>query len=249
MSYPLGLGAFHTLSVGPVAYRVIQGSNVFTEPSVTRLTIIPQNTSGTAAGQNLDTSSRFGDARETTEVLLKAISFNAQFILNKFSTSTPLPVEVAHKVGVKICLVRTELPITTVQTDSHFFNAPYAAGSSTLRDLIPQRWKEYQIVKRWDFSLSQRRTALMYDAVVPNCYSETYMSEKKIKFYHKFPKPLKVTYTNSGGDQVDGPNYFLIIGSWRTDTPLPVPMLSPAASWDPAITLVGASSVYYTDRD
>ena len=249
MSYPLNGATFATITTGGLTYQSLLSSGVYTVPSVTRLTIIPQNTLGTAAGQHIDTATRFGDCRETTEVLLKAFSIDAHFLLQRYVKTSALPLNVNHRLRVRMIIVRSELPYTTVTGDAQHFVNPFNGGAKTLRDLIPQRWKEYQIVKRWDFEMRQKRDGILYNAHVPDIYDEASEVTRRIKYYHKFKSPLKVTYTNVGGDQVDGPNYFLICNVWDEAGLMPSGLLSPAAADDPSLAMQACCNVYFTDRD
>ena len=249
LSYPINGATYASLTVGGLVYQSLLSVGVYTTPSVTRLTIIPQNTTGSAAGQKIDNATRFGDTRETTEVLLKAFSLDSSFLLQRYIKTSALPLNVNHRLRVRMIIVRSELPYTQVVTDAQHFCNPFNGGSKTLRDLIPQRWKEYQIVKRWDFEMRQSRDGILYNAHVPDVYDEAKEVRRRVKYYHKFKTPLKVTYTNVGGDQVDGPNYFLIQNVWRTGGLTPVGLLSPAAADDPSLAQSGCINVYFTDRD
>ena len=58
MSYPIGTSVFLSMTSVGLNWTEVSSSGVYSTPTLTRLTVCPQNASGSAAGQRLGTSTR-----------------------------------------------------------------------------------------------------------------------------------------------------------------------------------------------
>lgn len=229
-------------------YPIVSSTRIFTVPVVQRLTIVPINQGqGNDAGRTLNSQTRFGDTRETDDILLKSFKIKGTLALQPkyYSQQTALNSAVT-RVRYTFVVVKTDVAFGTIQADAHHFIVPPQQGVQTLRTRLPQRYKEYKIIKRIT-GLLRSRPSIFYrdennhidEAIAPEVFRE-------VNLYHKFKKPIKFKYTNQGGDQMVGANYFVLYGCWDESA---VTALAIDNNSHTDLRLSGAISVFYTDRD